>query len=160
VIPILAHLQRQLESARRMLGIVLAQGDAIRRRDVESVLARLTDVQTELAERQRLERERDELLSQAAGRLGRPAESLDLEDVLLVAPPAEVEPSRAASAELRGLLLEVGRVHDQNRVLIRQELSFLDHLMRVLSGSPQAGYRPGGGAMHAPQSLNVVDARA
>jgi uncharacterized tellurite resistance protein B-like protein len=34
---------------------VLAQGEAIRRRDVESVLARLTDVQAELAERRRLE---------------------------------------------------------------------------------------------------------
>jgi hypothetical protein len=31
--------------------------------------------------------------------------------------------------------------------------------MRVLSGSPQAGYRPGGWT-NAPQSLNVVDARA
>jgi FlgN protein len=159
VIPILAHLQRQLDSARRMLGIVLAQGDAIRRRDVESVLARLTDVQTELVERQRLEHERDDLLAQAAGRLGRSADGLELEDVLLTARAEEVEPARAASAELRGLLLEVGRVHEQNRLLIRQELSFLDHLMRVLSGSPQAGYRPGGAA-HAPQSMNIVDARA
>ena len=159
MIPILDHLQRQLESARRMLGIVLAQGDAIRRRDVESVLARLADVQTELVERRRLELERDQLLSRAAGSLGRAADELDLEDVLLVAPPAETEAARAASAELRGLLLEIGRVHEQNRVLIRQELTFLDHLMRVLSGSPQAGYRPGGWA-NAPQSLNVVDARA
>jgi hypothetical protein len=159
VIPVLAHLHRQLDSARRMLGIVLAQGDAIRRRDVESVLARLTDVQAELVERNRLELERDALLSQAAGRLGRPAAELDLEDVLLVAPADEVEPARAASAELRGLLREVGRIHDQNRILIRQELTFLDHLMRVISGSPQTGYHPGG-AMHAPQALNVVDARA
>jgi hypothetical protein len=159
VIQILGHLQRQLDSARRLLGIVLAQGEAIRRRDVESVLARLSDVQSELVERQRLERERDDLLSRAAGELGRPADGLELEDVLLVAPAAEAAPARAASAELRGLLLEIGRVHEQNRILIRQELSFLDHLMRVLSGSPQAGYRPGGWS-HAPQALNVVDMRA
>jgi hypothetical protein len=159
VIPVLAHLHRQLESARRLLGIVLAQGDAIRRRDVESVLARLGDVQAELAERHRLELERDDLLERAAGSLGRDPGELDLEDVLLVAPTTETVPARAASAELRGLLLEIGRVHEQNRVLIRQELTFLDHLMRVLSGSPQAGYRPGGLAT-APQSINVVDARA
>jgi hypothetical protein len=159
VIAVLSHLQRQIESARRLLGVVLAQGDAIRRRDVEGVLARLADVQAELGERMRLERERDDLLSRAAGSLGRPADELELEDVLLLVPPHEVEPSRAASAELRGLLLEIGRVHDQNRLLIRQELSFLDHLMRVISGSPQAGYVPGGWAQ-VPQALNVVDARA
>jgi FlgN protein len=159
VIAVLAHLQRQVESARRLLGVVLAQGEAIRRQDVEGVFARLADVQTELVERVRLERERDDLLARAAGSLGRAAEELDLEDVLTLAPEHEVAPSRAASAELRGLLVEIGRVHEQNRLLIRQELTFLDHLMRVLSGTPQAGYVPGGSAT-APQSVNVVDARA
>ena len=51
-------------------------------------------------------------------------------------------PARRAtlSAELKGLVTETSRVHDQNRLLVRQELSFLDHLMRVLSGTPQSGY--------------------
>ena len=62
------------------------------------------------------------------------------------------------SAELRGLLTEIGQVHTCNRVLIRQELSFLDHLMRVLSGAPEAGYSQTGWT-HAPQTANVVDAR-
>ena len=42
------------------------------------------------------------------------------------------ERARELSAELRGLLAEIERVHDQNRILIRQELSFLDHLMRLM----------------------------
>jgi hypothetical protein len=62
------------------------------------------------------------------------------------------------SAELRGLLVEIGKVHSVNRVLIRQELSFLDHLMRLLSGAPQAGYSATGWT-NAPQSANVVNAR-
>ena len=33
-------------------------------------------------------------------------------------------------------------MHAQNRILIRQELAFLDHLMRLMSGVPQAGYSP------------------
>jgi hypothetical protein len=53
----------------------------------------------------------------------------------------------------------VARVHAQNRILIRQELSFLDHLMRVLSGMPQAGYSPIGNTA-APQPANLVDTRA
>ena len=47
--------------------------------------------------------------------------------------------ARALSAELRGTLSETARIHGQNRVLIRQELAFLDHLMRVLSGTPEGG---------------------
>jgi hypothetical protein len=42
---LLEHLERQLASARRLLQIVLAQGEAIRLQDVETVLARLGDVQ-------------------------------------------------------------------------------------------------------------------
>jgi hypothetical protein len=149
----------QLASARRLLGIMLAQSEAIRKQDVESVLARLTDLQGELGERQRLENERDALLNQVATTLGRHVDDLELDDLLTLCPAAEVEPVRTASLELRGLLLEIGRVHDQNRVLIRQELSFLDHLMRLLSGSPQAGYRPGGWTS-APQTISVLDAKA
>ena len=156
---VLQHLRMQLASARRLLGIMLAQSEAIRKQDVESVLARLTDLQGELGTRQQLETERDGLLTQVATTLGRHVDELELDDLLSLCPPAEVEAVRAASLELRGLLLEIGRVHDQNRVLIRQELSFLDHLMRLMSGSPQAGYRPGGWAS-APQTLSVLDAKA
>jgi hypothetical protein len=63
------------------------------------------------------------------------------------------------SAELRGLIVEVGRIHDQNRLLIRQELAFLDHLMRVLSGTPQGGYSSNGW-LSLPQTATVVDAKA
>ena len=64
------------------------------------------------------------------------------------------------SAELRWLFSEIALVHAQNRVLIRQELSFLDHLIRVLSGTPQSGYSPFGDAPPAPRVPTVVDARA
>ena len=156
---VLAHLRLQLESARRLLGIMLAQTDAITRQDVESVLARLGDLQGELGHRNRLEADRDVLLREAGRVLGRDASELEFDDLLTLCPAVEVEPVKAASAELRGLLHEIGRVHEQNRVLIRQELSFLDHLMRLMSGAPQAGYRPGGWT-GAPQTISVVDAKA
>ena len=50
-------------------------------------------------------------------------------------------------------------MHDQNRLLVRQELSFLDHLMRVLSGTPQSGYSQSG-INATPQIANVVNAHA
>lgn len=153
------HLKRQLESSRRLLEIVLSQRDAIRRQDVETVLASLSDVQSEMAYRARLEQERDAILYETARLTGDAPETLDLEAVLVGVPSPEAAQARALSAELRGLITEVGRIHDQNRILLRQELSFLDHLMRVMSGTPQAGYRPGGWAT-TPQTVNTVDARA
>jgi hypothetical protein len=153
------HLEQQVASARRLLRIVLAQGDAIRDQDTEGVLALLADIQTELMTRDRLELERDGILRAAAARLGISLDQVDLEAVLAVAPPHEGDRARALSAELRGLLQEVERTHDTNRVLIRQELSFLAHLMRVLSGTPSAGYSATGWQA-APQAVRSVDARA
>jgi flagellar FlgN protein len=156
---LLDHLHRQLESSRRLLEIVITQSDAIRRQDVAVVLASLTDVQAEMAYRGRLEQERDMLLLEAASDLDAAPETIDLDAMLVGAPAHEAAEARALSAELRGLLDEIGRIHSQNRVLIRQELTFLDHLMRVMSGTPQTAYSPAGW-QPAPSTMNVVDARA
>jgi hypothetical protein len=156
---LLDHMRKQLESSRRLLEVVLQQNGAIRRQDVETVLATLADVQAEMAFRTRLELEREQIIASAAALHGIAPESVGLETFLADVPAAEADEARRLSAELMGLLLEIGRVHDQNRILMRQELTFLDHLMRVLSNAPQAGYSPTGWAS-APQAHNVVNARA
>jgi FlgN protein len=158
VIAVVEHLERQVESARRLLGILLAQTEAIKAQDVEGVLARLRDVQAEMTRRMQLERERDLVLRQAAALLRRPADEVTLETMLVLLTAPDAARARELSAELKGLLGETARVHGQNRVLVRQELAFLDHLMRLLSGAPQAGYTPVG---HVPatQPGNLVDMR-
>jgi flagellar FlgN protein len=153
------HLERQLASARRLLQTVIAQRDAIRAQDVESVLARLAEVQQEMGRRMQLERERDVLLDQASTALRRPAGDLTLEMILVLLPGDDAVQARALSAELRGTLSETARIHGQNRVLIRQELAFLDHLMRVLSGMPEGAYSAAGGSSARPQVLNLIDTR-
>jgi flagellar biosynthesis/type III secretory pathway chaperone len=157
---LLEHLDRQLQSARRLLRIVIAQRDAIRRQDVETVLAQLGEVQTEMAMRMQLEAERDELIDGAGRHLGVAPETIDLEALAGLVAPEEADQLREKSTELRGLFSEIALVHAQNRVLIRQELSFLDHLIRVLSGTPQSGYSPFGGTSAPPRVSTVVDARA
>lgn len=156
---LIEHMQRQLESSRRLLEIVLLQNGAIRRQDVESVLASLADLQAEMGYRARLEAERGTILASAASRYGVAPDAVDLDMILRDSPHTEAAQARALSAELLGLITETGRLHDQNRVLLRQELSFLDHLMRVLSNTPQAGYSPAGWSP-APQTSTVVNARA
>ncbi|MGH3075800.1 MAG: flagellar export chaperone FlgN [Gaiellales bacterium] len=153
------HLERQLASARRLLQTVIAQRDAIRAQDVESVLARLAEVQQEMGRRMQLERERDVLLDQASTALRRPASDLTLEMILVLLSGDDAVQARALSAELRGTLSETARIHGQNRVLIRQELAFLDHLMRVLSGTPEGAYSAAGGSSTRPQVLNLIDTR-
>ena len=153
------HLERQLASARRLLQTVIAQRDAIRAQDVESVLARLAEVQQEMGRRMQLERERDVLLDQASTALRRPESVLTLEMILVLLPGDDAVLTPALSAELRGTLSETARIHGQNRVLIRQELAFLDHLMRVLSGTPEGAYSAAGGSSTRPQVLNLIDTR-
>jgi hypothetical protein len=160
MIALLEHLDGQIRSSRRLLQVLLAQTDSIRRQDVEGVLARLTDVQVELVERDRLERDRDELLREAGAHLNMQPDELTLEDVLATVPGEIAGPARAKSAELKGLLSEVERVHSQNRLLIRQELSFLDHLMRLLSGAPQGGYTAAGYGSSTAPVLTSVNVRA
>ena len=77
---VLAHLDAQLGSARRLLAQILRQSGAIRRRDVDGVLATMTDIQGEMASRGRLESERTALLWRAGGMLGVPAEAVTLSE--------------------------------------------------------------------------------
>ena len=67
---LLVHLDAQIASARRLLGYVLEQGKAIRGRDVDAVIARLTDIQTEMGRRGSLEQDRAGLLQRAGAALG------------------------------------------------------------------------------------------
>jgi hypothetical protein len=155
---LLVHLDRQLASGRRLLGFVLAQGTAIRARDVEAVLARLAEVQTEMVSRTKLETERTGLLQRAGIALGVPAAQVTLERLCALVTPDAGRAAIERSAELRGLLAEIAREHGINRALMRQELTFLAHLTRVLGQEPEPGYRPGGAAV--PPSHRALDLQA
>jgi hypothetical protein len=139
---VLAHLDVQLESARRLLAIVLEQGAAIRARDIQTVVRLAGALQVEMHRREVVEAERLRLLQRAGGRLaiGPGDVSLSLLEGLMDEPSAEV--ARGRSAELRGMLAEIQREHTVNRALMQQELSFLDHLLRLAGGA--GGYDAAG----------------
>jgi hypothetical protein len=162
---LLVHLDQQIASARRLLGLMLEQGKAIRARDVEGVLARLAGVQTEMGRRGTLEAERAALLQGAGAALGVPATEVTLERLCVLVTPEAAQSARERSAELRGLLSEIAREHGINRALMRQELAFLSHLTRMIGGEPEPGYQPGGGNPSAargvaPSAHHVLDLQA
>jgi hypothetical protein len=162
-VEVVDHLQEQIASGRRLLGSILAQGKAIREQDVEGVVARLSDIKTEMEMRGRLEGTRSELLTRAGQRLGMPPAAVTLEGLTTLMAPLEAATARERSAELRGLLEEITREHGINRALMRQELSFLDHLMRLVGNEPEAGYGPQAGAAQpnqAPAKHRVLDLQA
>jgi hypothetical protein len=134
---LLAHLDAQIASTERLLEGVLRQGEAIRDRDVEGVLVLLAAIQQEMDARGRLELQRATILRTAAARLGIAAADVTLDRMaaLLSAPVAGA--ARERSAHLRGLLAEIEREHGVNRALMRQELSFLDHLVRLMGGEAE-----------------------
>jgi hypothetical protein len=136
---VIGHLDDQISSGRRLLGSILAQGKAIREQDVEAVVARLADIKTEMDFRGRLENGRTELLTLAGTRLGVPPAAVTLEALTTLVAPVEADSARRRSAELRGLLEEIAREHGINRALMRQELAFLDHLIRLVGGEATAG---------------------
>jgi hypothetical protein len=159
---LLVHLDTQIASARRLLALVLEQGKAIRARDVDSVLARLADVQTEMGRRGALEQDRAGLLQRAGIALGTPAAQVTLEGLCALVSPGAAATARERSAELRGMLAEIAREHGINRALMRQELAFLAHLTRLIGHEPEPGYgRPAGASgPGAPPLHRVLDLQA
>ena len=155
---VLSHLDVQIDSARLLLASILAQGTSIRARDVEGVIARLAEVKTEMGRRADLEEQRTNLLVRAGIALGVPAPQVTLDAMTMLMPVNEGARARQRSAELRGLLSEIAREHGINRALMRQELSFLDHLVRLIGHEPDTGYRPGGN--EPVPTHRVIDAQA
>jgi hypothetical protein len=106
-----------------------------------------------------LERDRSRLLEQAGAALGLPAHAVTLQALASLMTPVDGRHATERSAELRGLLAEIGKEHATNRALMRQELAFLDHLTRLMHPDhADTGYRPpaeAGVAASAPTPTGV-----
>ena len=156
---VLAHLEAQLQSTTRLLQAVFAQGVAIRAQDVDGVVRQVAAFQAELERRARLEDDRTRLLARAGASLGVAPHAVTLTQLTALMAPADAALAVGRSAELSGLLTELTREHACNQALMRQELSFLDHLLRLVgaggTGPGDAGAYTAGGirpAAHMPHT--------
>jgi flagellar biosynthesis/type III secretory pathway chaperone len=152
---VIAHLDVQLQSARRLLSIVLEQGGAIRARAVHKVVALAGLMQAELERRAALESERTTLLSRAGDRLGIAPGEVTLGGLsgLLDAESAETLQQRRDT--LRDLLREIRREHDTNRGLMSHQLAFLDHLFSLADIEHTLGYGSAGQTRRASTKLTM-----
>jgi hypothetical protein len=150
---VLAHLETQLVAARRLLGVVLEQGAAIRQRDVQNVVRLAGILQAEVQRRKLLDDQRARLLERAGARLGVAAGSVTLTLLGDVMDSGSAAQANARSSELRGLLDELQREHTCNRALMSQELAFLDHLLRLADDDSRVGYDAGGDRRAVTPSL-------
>jgi hypothetical protein len=159
---VLTHLDAQLVAARRLLQIVLEQGAAIRNRDVRSVVALTGILQAELQRRALIETERARLLERAGARLNVSAGAVTLTLLEELLEPEAAVVARARTSELRGLLEQAQREHYVNRVLMNQELAFLDHLLRLAGDGDELGYdsagdRPAPSASRSAAGRRMLD---
>jgi len=129
---VLAHLDAQLASARRLREIVAAQGAAIRARDVDGVVRQVAAFHAELERRTRLEEERTRVLVRAGAALGVAPEAVTLTQLAAVLPELDAQAALERSAQLQALLARIEAEHAANQALMRQELAFLDHLLRLV----------------------------
>lgn len=154
---VLAHLDAQLQSTTRLLHATLAQGAAIRVQDVDGVVRQVAAFQAELERRARLEENRARLLARAGALLGSTPQAVTLSQLTALMPPSDAALAAARSAELQGLLAELTREHACNQALMKQELAFLDHLLRLVdpSGPNDAGAYTAGGVRPAAPSTQA-----
>jgi hypothetical protein len=154
---VLAHLEAQLQSTQRLLQATLAQGTAIRAQDVDGVVRQVAAFQAELERRARLEEDRARLLARAGALLGVAPASVTLSQLAVLMTPDDALLAAARSAELQGLLAELTREHACNQALMRQELAFLDHLLRLVDPAApgDAGAYTAGGTRPTPASAQT-----
>jgi flagellar biosynthesis/type III secretory pathway chaperone len=160
---LLAHLDAQVASAERLLDVVLAQGTAIRVRDVDGVVRQVAAFQAELERRTRVEDDRGRLLARAGAALGMAPGAVTLTQLTARMTPDEAERAHRRSAELQRLLAQLQHEHACNQALMRQELAFLDHLLRLVDPSAPVAYAAGGArprATGAPTAHRQLDLQA
>ena len=162
---LLAHLRAQLDSARRLLSVVLEQKAAIRARDVHGVVRLAGIMRGEIGRRELIEEERARLLAMGGERLGVAPQSVTLSRLSELLDTDSATRAQTHSAELRALLEELRREHASNQALMQLELGFLDYLMRLLELDAGGGYTPRGGAVSDERprprgGMHVLDLRA
>jgi hypothetical protein len=152
---VVAHLDVQMISARRLLSIVLEQGGAIRARAVHKVVALAGLMQAELERRAVIDNERAGLLARAGDRLGIDPDDVTLARLCTIVDEETADALRQRSSSLRDVLREIRREHEINRGLMSHQLAYLDHLFSLADIDRTLGYGAAGRPRKASTRLTM-----
>jgi hypothetical protein len=123
------QLASQTERQRRLLSLVRAQRDALRRGDVEALRTITADQEEAVLGAALLERDRDRHARALAESLGLDP-GADASEIAAALPEGERNALEQAAEELRAVVAELTDVSHGNRMLVEQELRTIDHLVR------------------------------
>ncbi|WP_210493834.1 hypothetical protein [Patulibacter sp. SYSU D01012] len=160
---LLGHLDEQLRSIERLARAVEALGTAVRVRDAPSVLRHTGTIEAETTFRVALEERRTALLVRGGQLLGMEPWAVTVTDLCTLLSPEEAEAVTGRSVQLVGATEAVAREHEANRMLLYQELTFVEHLLRLGGAPPRdVTYEPPPGVRPQPNAvpMSVLDLRA
>ncbi|MCK9247737.1 MAG: flagellar protein FlgN [Solirubrobacteraceae bacterium] len=152
---LLAHLDEQQRSLDRLHSALTAQAAAIRERDVTAALHHSGLIEVEATFRTSIEARRTALLRLGATTLGIPVHEVTLTHLCTLTAPDQADEARTRSDRLTATLEEIHRMHEVNRAMLRQELTFLEHLLS-LGGLPTAATYQAPGTRARPAATSAV----
>ena len=154
------NVREQARVWQRLLDLSIAQLKALQVQDVHAVHAVLQELEVAMLDRSRTEVRRGMLLTQAAGLLGLPLESLTRDVIVTYCEPELANELVTASEELRSLVVELDAVVARNSALLQQELQIIEVLVKgaTVDTSVRATYGKHGMQQEAPR-LRLLDAQ-
>ena len=154
------NVREQARVWQRLLDLSIRQLQALQVQDVHTVHAVLQEIEVAMLDRSRTEVRRGMLLTQAAGLLGLPLESLTRDVIVTYCEPELANELVTASEELRSLVVELDAVVARNSALLQQELQIIEVLVKgaTVDTSVRATYGKHGMQQEAPR-LRLLDAQ-
>lgn len=154
------NVDEQARVWRRLLELSMVQMQALSVQDVHTVHGVLQEIEVTMLERSRTEVRRSVLLAQAGAVLGIPHDAVTRDVISAHCEPATAERLRVAAEELRSLIVELDAIVHRNSMLLEQELSIIEVMVKgaTVDTTQRATYGKHGTQTEAPR-LRLLDAQ-
>lgn len=154
------NVQEQTRVWSRLLDLSRAQLAALQAQDVHAVHAILQEIEIVMLDRSRTEVRRGMLLNQAASMLGMAPDHVTRDVIVAQCDAPLGEALEEAAEELRALIVELDAVVARNTVMLEQELSIIEVLVRgaTVDTAVRTTYGKHGMQQEAPR-LRLLDAQ-
>lgn len=127
-------LGEQMENLRSLESAIRQQQVSLTSRDVSGIIESISEQEECLERIQRIERERDRLVTHISSVLGLGSRGVTLRELTEKLDPDVGAQLRSTGEAVRETLMNIGRVNRDNRRLIEHSLEFVQETLSTLSG--------------------------